>query len=79
MSTYFDHGRKDSSSDVFLIGGGVASRSNGGGELTCKSSLNLPFDSRTQNGIFSFNKLSSYRKTILPLCVGYPISENADI
>ena len=76
MSTYFDRGRKDSSSDVFLIGGGVASRSNGGGELTCKSSLNLPFDSEWN---ISFNKLSSYRKTILPLCVGYPISENADI
>ena len=51
-STHFDRGRNDSSSDVFLIGGGVASRSNGGGELTCKSSFNLTFDSRTQNGIF---------------------------
>ena len=32
--TYFERGRKDSRREVFLIGGGVASTSTSGGELT---------------------------------------------
>ena len=33
--TYFERGRNDSRSEVFLIGGGVANTSTSGGELTC--------------------------------------------
>ena len=32
--TYFERGRNDSRSEVFLVGGGVANKSIGGGELT---------------------------------------------